>query len=72
MASLDHRLNLLFSIKECLTCGALYTAEFCCSKGGLEDKILVSKPPQNCATCGNPVDGFYCRSCAFVRKCLNE
>ncbi|GKC32107.1 hypothetical protein Tco_1039401 [Tanacetum coccineum] len=72
MASLDHRLNPLFSIKECMTCGALYTADFCCSKGGLEDKILVPKPPQNCATCGNPVDGLYCRPCAFVRKCLNE
>ncbi|GJV81643.1 hypothetical protein Tco_1517513 [Tanacetum coccineum] len=72
MASLDHRLNLLFSIKECMTCGALYTADFCCSKGGLEDKILVPKPPQNCATCGNPFNGLNCRSCAFVRKCLNE
>ncbi|GJX55203.1 hypothetical protein Tco_0285100 [Tanacetum coccineum] len=72
MASLDHRLNPLFSIKECMTCGALYTADFCCSKGGLEDKILVPKPPQNCATCGNPVDGLYCRHCVFVRKCLNE
>ncbi|GJR35490.1 hypothetical protein Tco_1211174 [Tanacetum coccineum] len=72
MASFDHRLNPLFSIKECMTCGALYTADFCCSKGGLEDKILVPKPPQNCATCGNPVDGLNCRSCAFVRKCLNE
>ncbi|GJX90142.1 hypothetical protein Tco_0343468 [Tanacetum coccineum] len=72
MASLDHRLNPLFSIKECMTCGALYTADFCCSKGGLEDKILVPKPPQNCATCGNPVDGLYCRSCAFMRRCLNE
>ncbi|GJU88613.1 hypothetical protein Tco_1301036 [Tanacetum coccineum] len=40
MASLDHRLNSLFSIKECMTCGALYTADFCCSKGGLENKIL--------------------------------
>ncbi|GKC11458.1 hypothetical protein Tco_1008240 [Tanacetum coccineum] len=46
--------------------------DFCCSKGCLKDKILVPKPPQNCATCGNPVDGLYCRSCAFVRKCLNE
>ncbi|GKC17323.1 hypothetical protein Tco_1014105 [Tanacetum coccineum] len=72
MASLDHRLNPLFSIKECITCGALYTADFCCSKGGLEDKILVPKPPQNCATCGNPGDGSYCRSCTFVRRCLNE
>ncbi|GJV42379.1 hypothetical protein Tco_1420819 [Tanacetum coccineum] len=72
MASLDHRLNPLFSIKECMTCGALYTADFCCSKGGLEDKILVPKPTQSCATCGNPVDGLYCRHCVFVRKCLNE
>ncbi|GJX21722.1 hypothetical protein Tco_0226167 [Tanacetum coccineum] len=40
MASLDHRLNPLFSIKEFMTCGALYTVDFCCSKGGLEDKIL--------------------------------
>ncbi|GKA34432.1 hypothetical protein Tco_0720861 [Tanacetum coccineum] len=72
MASLDHRLNPLFSIKECSSCGALYTADFCCSKGGLEDKILVPKPPQNCTTCGDSVDGLYCRPCAFVRKCLNE
>ncbi|GJW92998.1 hypothetical protein Tco_0172670 [Tanacetum coccineum] len=72
MASLDHRLNPLFSIKECMSCGALYTRNCGCSKGGLEDKILVPKPPQNCATCGNPVDGLYCRSCAFMRRCLNE
>ncbi|GJS92184.1 hypothetical protein Tco_0774820 [Tanacetum coccineum] len=49
-----------------MSCGALYTADFCCSKGGLEDKILVPKPPQNCATCGNPVEGLYCRPCAFI------
>ncbi|GJW18381.1 hypothetical protein Tco_0025817 [Tanacetum coccineum] len=72
MASLDYRLNPLFSIKECMTCGALYTADFCCSKGGLKDKILVPKLPQNCATCRNPVDGLYCQSCAFVQNCLNE
>ncbi|GKB64411.1 hypothetical protein Tco_0920597, partial [Tanacetum coccineum] len=72
MTSLDYRLNPLYTIKECSSCGALYTADFCCSKGGLEDKILVLKPPQNCATCRNSVDGLYCRPCAFVRKCLNE
>ncbi|GJS81317.1 hypothetical protein Tco_0747858 [Tanacetum coccineum] len=78
MASLDHRLNPLFSIKECMSCGALYTRNCGCSKRSLEDKILVpipdssQQPPQNCATCGNPVDGLYCRPCAFVRKCLNE
>ncbi|GKD03948.1 hypothetical protein Tco_1178922 [Tanacetum coccineum] len=78
MASLDYRLNPLFSIKECMSCGALYTRNCGCSKGSLEDKILVpvpdssQRPPQNCATCGDPVDGLYCRPCAFVRKCLNE
>ncbi|GJU88894.1 hypothetical protein Tco_1301317 [Tanacetum coccineum] len=69
MASLDHRLNPLFSIKECMSCGALYTRNCGCSKGSLEDKILVPIPDssqQNCATCGNPVDGLYCRPCAFI------
>ncbi|GJU79701.1 reverse transcriptase domain-containing protein [Tanacetum coccineum] len=67
----------------CVTCSGSHSwyncpatdnnqANFCCSKMGLKDKILVPKPPQNCATCGDPVDGLYCRSCAFVRKCLNE
>ncbi|GJT76504.1 hypothetical protein Tco_1043229 [Tanacetum coccineum] len=72
MASLDHHLNPLFSINECMTCGALYTVDFCCSKGDLEDKILDPKPPQNCATYGNPVDGSYCRHCVFLQKCFNE
>ncbi|GKE27832.1 hypothetical protein Tco_1443216, partial [Tanacetum coccineum] len=78
MASIDYRLNPLFSIKECMSCGALYTRNCSCSTGSLKDKILVpvpdssQQPPQNCATCGNPVDGLYCRHCAFVRKCLNE
>ncbi|GKF65712.1 hypothetical protein Tco_0192229, partial [Tanacetum coccineum] len=71
-------MNPLFSIKECMSCGALYTRNCGCSKGSLKDKILVpvtdssQQPPQNCATCGDPVDGLYCRPCAFVRKCLNE
>ncbi|GJW22320.1 hypothetical protein Tco_0032942 [Tanacetum coccineum] len=72
MALINHRLNPLFSIKECMSCGALYNRNCGCSKESFEDKILVPKPPQNCETCGNPVDGLYCRSCAFVRKCLNE
>ncbi|GJV72468.1 hypothetical protein Tco_1492463 [Tanacetum coccineum] len=41
-------------------------------ENAIKDKILVPKPPRNCATCENPVDGLYCRPCAFVRKCLNE
>ncbi|GJZ92858.1 hypothetical protein Tco_0664923 [Tanacetum coccineum] len=72
MASFNYRLNSLYAIKECSSCGDLYTADFCCSKGGIEDKIIVPKSPQNCATCRDPVEGLYCRPCAFVRKCLNE
>ncbi|GKC06715.1 hypothetical protein Tco_0998325 [Tanacetum coccineum] len=72
MASFGYRLNPLYAIKECSSCGALYTTDYCCSKGSLIDKIIRERPPQNCATCRDPVDGLYCRPCAFVRKCLNE
>ncbi|GJV08838.1 hypothetical protein Tco_1346494 [Tanacetum coccineum] len=72
MASFDYRLNPLYAIKECSSCGALYTTDYCCSNVGLIDKIIRERPPQNCETCGDPVDGLYCRPCAFVRKCLNE
>nr|GEZ73234.1 hypothetical protein [Tanacetum cinerariifolium] len=65
MASFDYRLNPLYSIKECSSCGALYTMDYCCSDGSLGDKIicdldktpdLSQRPPQNCPKCGNPVD----------------
>ncbi|GJR68020.1 hypothetical protein Tco_0014085 [Tanacetum coccineum] len=67
-----HRLNPSSRLIDCRLVELCSTADFCCSKGGLEDKILVPKPSQSCANCGDPVDGLYCRSCAFVRKCLNE
>nr|GEZ62665.1 hypothetical protein [Tanacetum cinerariifolium] len=66
MASFDYRLNPLYPIKECSSCGALYTTDYCCSEGSLRDKIicdldkipdLSQQPPQNCPKCGNPVDG---------------
>ncbi|GJR13331.1 hypothetical protein Tco_0795983 [Tanacetum coccineum] len=41
MASFDYHLNPLYAIKECSSCGALYTRNCGCSKGSLEDKILV-------------------------------
>ncbi|GKA72218.1 hypothetical protein Tco_0778434 [Tanacetum coccineum] len=71
MTTFNYRLNPIYAIKECSTCGVLYTADFCCSKKGLEDKILVPKPPRNCARCakcGTPVDGPYCKGCALLRK----
>ncbi|GKD00607.1 hypothetical protein Tco_1170881 [Tanacetum coccineum] len=69
----SHRLKPLFSIKECMTCGSLYTRE-CCSIGSLENKILVPEPESSpcCAKCGKPVDGPYCRGCAFLRKKFEE
>nr|GEZ39243.1 hypothetical protein [Tanacetum cinerariifolium] len=33
MASFDYRLNPLYPIKECSSCGALYTMDYCCSEG---------------------------------------
>ncbi|GJW84156.1 hypothetical protein Tco_0157301 [Tanacetum coccineum] len=79
MASLDRRLNPLYAIKECSSCGTLYTGDCGCSKGGLEDKILVPIPDLSrrplkiekiCLNCGDPVHGLYCRQCALIRKTL--
>nr|GEU95295.1 hypothetical protein [Tanacetum cinerariifolium] len=75
MTSFGYRLNPHFAIKECSSCGALYTRDFCCSKGSVEDKILVPKPPKNCARCvkcGHPVNGSYCQGCALLREKLEE
>ncbi|GJW26331.1 hypothetical protein Tco_0040142 [Tanacetum coccineum] len=81
MTSFDRRLNSLYAIKECSSCGALYTANCGCSEGSLEDKILVPIPESSqrplkieriCLDCGDPVHGLYCRRCALTRKTLEE
>nr|GEX71479.1 hypothetical protein [Tanacetum cinerariifolium] len=75
MTSFGYRLNPRYAIKECLSCGALYTGDFCCSKGNVEDKILVPKPPKNyarCTKCGHPVNGPYCQGCTLLRKKREE
>nr|GFC19993.1 hypothetical protein [Tanacetum cinerariifolium] len=46
-----------------------------CSKGNIEDKILVPKPPKNCARCakcGYLVDGPNCQGCALLRQELEK
>ncbi|GJQ96026.1 hypothetical protein Tco_0007165 [Tanacetum coccineum] len=81
MASLDYRSNLLFTFKECSSCGALYNKTCACSKGGFVGKFVrdpnktpdsSQRPPHNCPNCGDPVDGLYCRQCALLRKKLRE
>nr|GFB08677.1 hypothetical protein [Tanacetum cinerariifolium] len=74
-ATVTYRLNPRFAIKECSSCGALYTRDCSCSKGSVEDKILVPKLPKNyarCAKCGHPVNGPYCQGCALLREKLEE
>nr|GEV27724.1 hypothetical protein [Tanacetum cinerariifolium] len=81
MASFDYCLNPLYPIKECSSCRALYTTDYCCSEGILGDKIicdldktpdLSQRSPQNCPKCGNPFDGHYCQGCALLRKKLRK
>nr|GEY22836.1 hypothetical protein [Tanacetum cinerariifolium] len=72
MTSFGYHLNPRYAIKEYSSCGALYTRDCSCSKGNVEDKILIPKPSKNCARCGHPVDGPYCQGCALLRKKLEE
>nr|GFA52906.1 hypothetical protein [Tanacetum cinerariifolium] len=81
MTSCDYRLNPLYPIKECSSCGALYTTDHCCSVGILWDKIicdldktpdLSQRSPKTCPKCGNPVNGHYCQGCAFLQKKFKE
>nr|GEU63555.1 ribonuclease H-like domain-containing protein [Tanacetum cinerariifolium] len=59
-------------VPECSYCGALYTRNCSCSKGSVEDKILVPKPPENYARCGHPFNGPYCQGCTLLREKLKE
>nr|GEU86338.1 hypothetical protein [Tanacetum cinerariifolium] len=75
MTSFGYRLNPHYAIKECSSCGILYTRDCVCSKGNVEDKILVPKPPKHCAKCtrcGYLVDGPNCQGCALLRQELEK
>nr|GFB10429.1 hypothetical protein [Tanacetum cinerariifolium] len=68
-------LNPRYAIKECSSCGTLYTRDCSCSKGSVDAKILVPKPPKNCARCarcGHLVNGPYCQGCTLLREKLEE
>nr|GFA11997.1 hypothetical protein [Tanacetum cinerariifolium] len=72
---LYYHLNPRYTIKECSSCGTLYTRDCVCSKRNVEDKILILKPPKNCARCtrcGYLVDGPNCQGCALLRQELEE
>nr|GFC32913.1 hypothetical protein [Tanacetum cinerariifolium] len=75
MTSFGYRSNPLYAIKECSSCGTLYTRDCACSIGTVEDKILVPKPPKNyarCTRCGYLVDGLNCQRCALLCQELEE
>ncbi|GJV07410.1 hypothetical protein Tco_1345066 [Tanacetum coccineum] len=81
MTSFDYRLDPIYAIKECSSCGSLYTSNCGCSKGSLEDKILVPIPDSSqrplkienfCLDCGDPIHGLHCQGCALIRKTFEE
>nr|GEV33072.1 hypothetical protein [Tanacetum cinerariifolium] len=82
MTSFDYRLNPLYTIKECSSCGALYTTDYCCSNGSLVDKIIcdLNKAPdsphlhtfssnqRNCFQSKDVLgDGEFCQRCTCMR-----
>nr|GEW14047.1 hypothetical protein [Tanacetum cinerariifolium] len=71
MTSFGYRFTPRYAIKEYSSFGTLYTRDCGCSKGNVEDKMLVPKPPKNCARCtrcGYLVDGPNCQGCALLRQ----
>ncbi|GJT40935.1 hypothetical protein Tco_0940800 [Tanacetum coccineum] len=81
MASFDYRLNPLYAIRECSSCGALYNKSCGCSKGGLIDKFVrdpnktpdsSQRPPIVCVKCGNPVEGPSCQGFGSMVEEIKE
>nr|GEU96300.1 hypothetical protein [Tanacetum cinerariifolium] len=75
MTSFGYRSNPRYAIKKFSSCGTLYTRDCGCLKGNVDDKILIPKPPKNCARCtrcGYLVDGPNCQGCALLRQELEE
>ncbi|GJT54893.1 hypothetical protein Tco_0989947 [Tanacetum coccineum] len=87
MASLDYRLNPLFTIKECSSCGSLYNKECCCSNMSSVGKFVhdsnkapyspphphtVSSNQRHCFHCKDVLrDGEFCQRCT-CKSCGND
>nr|GEY52487.1 hypothetical protein [Tanacetum cinerariifolium] len=78
MASFDYHLNPLYTIKECSSCGALYTIDYCCSDESLVDKIIcdLKKAPDSphlLTFLSNQRDCFQCKDVLgdgeFYQRC---
>ncbi|GJW03954.1 hypothetical protein Tco_1562810 [Tanacetum coccineum] len=68
----SHSSKSRYAIKECSTCGSLYTKE-CCSIGSFEDKILTPVPSTSSVLIANvELPMMSCRGCAFLRKKFDE
>nr|GEU58303.1 hypothetical protein [Tanacetum cinerariifolium] len=82
MTSFDYRLNPLYTIKECSSCEALYTTDYCCSNGSLVDNIncdlnkaldsphlhTCSSNQRHCFQCKDVLgDGEFCQRCTCMR-----
>nr|GEV11105.1 hypothetical protein [Tanacetum cinerariifolium] len=82
MTSFKYRLNPLYTIKECSSCGALYSTDYCCSNGSFVDKIIcdINKAPdsphlytfssnqRHCFHCKDVLgDGELCQRCTCMR-----
>nr|GFB03339.1 hypothetical protein [Tanacetum cinerariifolium] len=88
MTSFGYRSNPCYAIKECSSCGTLCTRDCGCLKGNVEDKILVPKPPKNCARyvlrdgeackrctcakCGSGLGEGFCYICGNNQNSLND
>nr|GEW57300.1 hypothetical protein [Tanacetum cinerariifolium] len=78
MTSFDYRLNPLYTIKECSSCEALYTTDYCCSNESLVDKIICDLNSPHLHTfssnqrhffhCKDVLgDGEFCQRCTCMR-----
>ncbi|GJZ67513.1 hypothetical protein Tco_0630753 [Tanacetum coccineum] len=79
MASLDYRLNPLFTFKECSSCGSLYNEECCCSNMSFVGKFVhdsnkaPDSPPHPHTFSSNQHHSFHCKDMLgddeFCQRC---